>query len=36
VQLATFRELMRYWGTDYDWRKAEARLDVPLSETQSG
>jgi hypothetical protein len=26
VQFATFRELMRYWGTDYDWRKAKARL----------
>ena len=26
VQLATVRELARYWTTDYDWRKAEARL----------
>jgi hypothetical protein len=24
VPLATMRELARYWGTDYDWRKAEA------------
>jgi hypothetical protein len=27
VQLATIRELARYWTTDYDWRKAEARLN---------
>jgi pimeloyl-ACP methyl ester carboxylesterase len=27
VQLATMRELARYWQTDYDWRKAEARLN---------
>jgi pimeloyl-ACP methyl ester carboxylesterase len=27
VQLATLRELARYWATDYDWRKAEARLN---------
>ena len=26
VQLATMRELARYWATDYDWRKVEARL----------
>src|SRR5437868_843002 len=26
VQLATMRELARYWQTDYDWRKVEARL----------
>lgn len=26
VQLATIRALARYWSTDYDWRKAEARL----------
>jgi pimeloyl-ACP methyl ester carboxylesterase len=26
VQLATLRELARYWGTEYDWRKCEARL----------
>ena len=26
VQLATMQELARYWGTDYDWRKIEARL----------
>jgi pimeloyl-ACP methyl ester carboxylesterase len=26
VQLRTMRELARYWQTDYDWRKCEARL----------
>lgn len=28
VQLATIKELVRYWQTDYDWRKAEARLNA--------
>jgi pimeloyl-ACP methyl ester carboxylesterase len=28
VQLATMQELARYWGTDYDWRKVEARLNA--------
>jgi len=28
VPLARFQELVRYWGTDYDWRKAEARLNA--------
>src|SRR5438270_4075502 len=28
VQLAAFQELVRYWGTDYDWRKAEAKLNA--------
>jgi pimeloyl-ACP methyl ester carboxylesterase len=28
VQFATMRELARYWQTDYDWRKVEARLDA--------
>jgi pimeloyl-ACP methyl ester carboxylesterase len=28
VQLATMRELARYWGTDYDWRKCEAKLSA--------
>jgi pimeloyl-ACP methyl ester carboxylesterase len=28
VQLAGFQELVRYWGTDYDWRKAEAKLNA--------
>jgi len=28
VQLATVQKLARYWQTDYDWRKAEARLNA--------
>jgi pimeloyl-ACP methyl ester carboxylesterase len=28
VQLATMKELVRYWATEYDWRKAEARLNA--------
>ena len=28
VQLATIQELARYWATDYDWRKCEARLNT--------
>ena len=28
VQLAKIQELVRYWGTDYDWRKAEAKLNA--------
>jgi pimeloyl-ACP methyl ester carboxylesterase len=28
VQLATMQELARYWVTDYDWRKAEAKLNA--------
>ncbi len=27
-QLAKFQETMRHWGTDYDWRKVEARLNA--------
>jgi len=27
VQLATIQALARYWATDYDWRKVEARLN---------
>src|ERR1044071_9552651 len=26
VPLATVQKLASYWGTDYDWRKCEARL----------
>jgi len=26
VQLATMQKLSRYWATDYDWRKCEAKL----------
>jgi hypothetical protein len=28
VQLATIQALARYWVTDYDWRKAEAKLNA--------
>jgi pimeloyl-ACP methyl ester carboxylesterase len=28
VQLATTRQLARYWGKEYDWRKVEARLNA--------
>ncbi len=28
VQLATMKKLATYWATDYDWRKAEAKLNA--------
>src|SRR6266576_3626081 len=28
VQLATMKALAGYWGTEYDWRKVEARLNA--------
>ena len=28
VQLATIQNLARYWATDYNWRKVEARLNA--------
>src|SRR5260370_8676274 len=28
VQLATMQALAKYWGTDYDWRKCEAKLNA--------
>src|SRR2546428_2926578 len=28
VQLATIQALARYWATEYDWRKVEARLQA--------
>jgi pimeloyl-ACP methyl ester carboxylesterase len=28
VQLATMQKLARYWQSDYDWRKVEARLNA--------
>jgi pimeloyl-ACP methyl ester carboxylesterase len=28
VQSATIQELARYWATDYDWRRCEARLNA--------
>jgi pimeloyl-ACP methyl ester carboxylesterase len=35
VPLALMQELARYWGSDYDWRKCEARLnDIPQFVTE--
>src|SRR5215212_1692332 len=35
VQLATLQALARYWTTDYDWRRCEARLNaLPQFTTQ--
>ena len=28
VQLATIQALARYWSTEYDWRKIEAKLNA--------
>ena len=28
VQLQKLQELVRYWGTDYDWRKVESKLNA--------
>src|SRR5258708_6604961 len=28
VQLTAMQEVARYWGTDYDWRKGEAKLNA--------
>jgi pimeloyl-ACP methyl ester carboxylesterase len=28
AQLAKIQELVRYWGTDYNWRKVEAKLNA--------
>src|ERR687890_1054744 len=28
VPLATMQKLARYWATEYDWRKVEARLNA--------
>src|SRR5271168_5376740 len=28
VPLATMQELARYWATDYDWRRCEAKLNA--------
>src|SRR6195952_4786678 len=28
MSLATMQELARYWATDYDWRRCEARLNA--------
>ena len=35
VQLATLQALARYWTTEYDWRRCEARLNaLPLFTTE--
>jgi pimeloyl-ACP methyl ester carboxylesterase len=35
VRLAQLQELVRYWGTEYDWRRAEAKLNAfPQFETR--
>jgi hypothetical protein len=37
VQLATMQNLARYWSTDYDWRKCEAKLKaLPLVTNMDG
>ena len=28
VQLATIQQIARYWGSEYDWRKGEAKLNA--------
>src|SRR6201993_823529 len=28
AQLGRLQGLLRYWGTDYDWRRAEAKLNA--------
>ena len=36
VQLATIQKLARYWATEYDWRKCEAKLNaLPNSSPRS-
>src|SRR5437899_8648777 len=35
VQLAKIQPLVRYWGTEYDWRKVEAKLNaLPMFVTE--
>jgi pimeloyl-ACP methyl ester carboxylesterase len=35
LQLGKFQEIMRHWGTAYDWRKVEARLNaLPMFQTE--
>jgi pimeloyl-ACP methyl ester carboxylesterase len=37
VQLATIQELARFWATDYDWRRCEAKLNaLPQFKTEIG
>jgi hypothetical protein len=33
VQLATMRELVRYWQSGYDWRKVDGKLNDELMRT---
>ena len=34
-QIGKLQEIARYWGTDYDWRKVEARLNaLPMFMTE--
>ena len=34
-QLGNLQQIVRYWGTDYDWRKVEARLNaLPMFMTE--
>ena len=34
-ELATLQDIVRHWGTDYDWRKIEARLNaLPMFMTE--
>ena len=36
VPLATMQDLARYWATDYDWRRCEAKLNaLPHSSPRS-
>ncbi len=35
IQLGKLQEIVRYWGSDYDWRKVEARLNaLPMFMTE--
>ena len=31
AQLATMQKLARYWATEYDWRKVEAKTERPAA-----
>jgi hypothetical protein len=35
IQLVKLQELVRYWGTGYDWRKAETKLNARSSSPAS-
>ena len=36
AQLSRLQGLVRYWGTDYDWRRAEATLNAFLARYRDG